>query len=137
MISMAEQETSHALSDLVADRRAALHLSLAKLADRCVNPDTGVQEWKIGRLLRLEKRQSVGAITPEQIRALAAGLDLPTREVQDAAGEQFFGVQTMEGQRAERVRLLVHRADRLSLEDVDRLIAIADALPARPDEKPK
>jgi hypothetical protein len=134
MISMAEQETSHALSDLVADRRAALHLSLAKLADRCINPDTGVQEWKIGRLLRLEKRQSVGAITPEQIRALAAGLDLPTREVQDAAGEQFFGVQTVESQRAERIRLLAHRADTLSAEDLERLIAIAETFPPNPGE---
>lgn len=137
MISMAEQEASTRLSDLVADRRAELRLSLAKLADRCIDPDSGIQEWKIGRLLRLEKRQPVGAITPEQIKALAAGLDLPTREVQDAAGEQFFGVQTVESERAERIRLLAHRADSLSTEDLERLIAIAEALPVKPGEKSK
>jgi hypothetical protein len=68
------------------------------------------------------------------VRALAAGLDLPTREVQDAAGEQFFGVQTVESQRAERIRLLAHRADTLSAEDLERLIAIAETFPPNPGE---
>lgn len=137
MISMAEQEASTRLSDLVADRRAELRLSLAKLADRCIDPDTGIQEWKTGRLYRLEKRLPVENLTPERIRALANGLDLPAREVQDAAGEQFFGVQTVESQREERVRLLAARADSISMEDLDRLLAIAETFPVNPDEKPK
>lgn len=137
MISMAEQGASTRLSDLVADRRAELRLSLVKLADRCIDPDTGVQEWKSGRLYRLEKRLPVERLTPEQIRALANGLDLPTREVQDAAGEQFFGVQTVEDSREERKRLLAARADSISMADLDRLLAIAETFPVNPDERPR
>jgi hypothetical protein len=137
MISMAEQGASARLSDLVANRRAELRLSLVKLADRCIDPDTGVQEWKSGRLYRLEKRLPVERLTPEQIRALAAGLGLPARDVQDAAGEQFFGVETVEDPRSERIRILAHRAGDISMEDLERLIAIAETFPVNPDESAK
>lgn len=137
MITMAEQEMSYALSDLVVARRAALGLSLAKLADRCIDRETGVQEWKTGRLHRLEKREPLEALTPEQIRALAAGLQLPDREVQDAAGEQFLGVQTVADPRSERIRVLAHRAGSISMEDLEQLIAIADTFPVDQDGTPK
>ena len=42
--------------------------------------------------------------------ALAAGLELPPREVQDAAGEQFLGVATTELDASGKVRLLANRA---------------------------
>jgi transcriptional regulator with XRE-family HTH domain len=135
MISMAAQEASTRLSDLVADRRAELRLSLARLADRCIDPETGVQEWKIGRLLRLEKRQPMELITAEQIRALAAGLDLPVREVQDAAGEQFHGVETTDLDASGKVKALTNRAWSLAPEDLDRLLAIAETFPINPEQR--
>jgi hypothetical protein len=133
MISMAEQEVSTRLSDLVAERRAELHLSLVTLAERCVDPETHMQEWKAGRIHRLEHRQPLELITPEQIRALAAGLDLPLREVQDAAGEQFHGVETTNLDASGKVKALTNRAWSLAPEDLDRLLAIAETFPVNPD----
>lgn len=135
MISMAEQEASTRLSDLVAGRRAELRVSFATLAERCVDPETRIQEWKIGRLHRLERRQPVGRITPEQIRALAAGLDLPPREVQDAAGEQFHGVETTDLDASGKVKALTNRAQSLTPADLDRLLAIAETFPINPDSQ--
>lgn len=135
MISMAEQEVSTRLSDLVVDRRAELRISLVTLAERCVDPETNVQEWKSGRLHRLEHRLSIDLITPEQIRALAAGLDLPLREVQDAAGEQFHGVETTNLDASGKVKALTNRAWSMTPEDLDRLLAIAETFPINPDSR--
>jgi transcriptional regulator with XRE-family HTH domain len=128
---MAEQETRTRLSDLVAERRARLKLSFATLAERCVDPSTGVQEWKIGQLHRLERRQPVQPPTAEKLRALAAGLELPLREVQDAAGEQFLGVITTTLDTSGQVRLLMNRATSMSPEDLERLLAIAETFPIK------
>jgi hypothetical protein len=133
MISMAAQEASTRLSDLVADRRAEQRISLVVLAERCVDPETGVQEWKAGRLHRLEHRLPLELITAEQIRALAVGLDLPLREVQDAAGEQFHGVETTDLDATGKVKALTNRAQSLAPADLDRLLAIAETFPINPD----
>lgn len=131
MITMAEQESRTRLSDLVADRRAALRISLAKLAEACVDPETGIQEWKVGRLHRLEHRQPIEAPTAAELRALAAGLKLPPRDVQDAVGEQFLGVETVKAPHSDRVRLLANRASNMTPEQVEQLIAIAETFPVR------
>lgn len=130
---MAEQQTRTRLSDLVIERRARLKLSLATLAERCVDPDTGVQEWKVGRLHRLEHRQPIESPDAAKLRALAAGLELPVREVQDAAGEQFLGVTTTDLDASGKVRLLANRASSMSPEDLERLLAIAETFPIAPD----
>lgn len=128
---MAEQETRTPLSDLVVTRRAELRLSYAKLAKACVDPDTGVQEWQIGRLHRLAHRENIHSPTAEEIRALAAGLELPVRIVADASGEQFLGVTTTDVDTEGRVRLLAHRASSMSEADLERLLAIAETFPVR------
>jgi hypothetical protein len=133
---MAEQETRTRLSDLVVDRRARLHISLATLAERCVHPETGVQEWKVGRLHRLEKRLPIESPTADMLAALAAGLELPLRDVQDAAGEQFLGVVTQDLDASGKVRLLANRAASMSPEDLERLLAIAETFPVNPDGAP-
>lgn len=129
MIGMAEQETRTRLSDLVVDRRARLKISLATLAERCVDPETDVQEIKVGWLHRLERRDPVIPPQLPQLRALAAGLELPLRDVQDAAGDQFLGIST---HRADgNIRILMNRADGLSPEDLERLVAIAETFPLK------
>jgi hypothetical protein len=131
MIGMAEQETRTRLSDLVVDRRARLKISLMTLAERCVDPETGEQEVKTGWLHRLEHRQSVTPPTAGQLAALAIGLELPLREVQDAAGEQFFGIVTTALETDSRIRALVSRAGGMSAEDLERLLAIAETFPLK------
>jgi hypothetical protein len=133
MIGMAEQDTRTRLSDVVVDRRAKLRLSLVALADRCIDPATGEQEVKTGWLHRLERRLPVTAPGLPQLRALAAGLQLPLREIQDAAGEQFLGITTTEAGADGRIRILMNRVGSLSPDDLDRLIAIAEALPVTPE----
>lgn len=124
MISMAEQDTTYALSDLVKRRRSELRLSLRGFAEQCVDPDTGVQEIKFGVIDRLERREPVTPFQLPELRALATALRLPLRDVQDAAGEQFLGITThhMQGD----VRVLLNRASDLSAEDLARLVAIAE-----------
>lgn len=133
MIYMAEQETRERLADLVTDRRARLKLSLATLAEKCIDPDTGVNELKVGWLHRLEKRLPVTPPNAAELRALAKGLQLPLREVQDAAGEQFLGIVTVGLDDDGRIRALMNRAGSMSPEDLDRLLAIAETFPINPD----
>ena len=132
---MAEQETSYALSDLVKRRRAELGLSLRKLAERCTY--AGEQQWTHSTIENLEKRRGVQPPQVPELHALSNGLELPLRQIQDAAGAQYFGITTTDAYGDGRVRILAHRADRLSPEDVDRLIAIADTFPVKPDKKSK
>lgn len=134
MISMAEQETAYALSDLVRRRRAEQNLSLRKFAERCVDPETGVQEIKHAWLERLEKRQPVTPLQLPGLRALAAGLRVPLRDVQDAAGAQFLGIVTRDADAAGNIRVLMNRAGDLSPEDLARLVAIAEALPINSEQ---
>lgn len=133
MITMAEQETSYALSDLVKRRRAELGLSLRKLAEGCVY--AGEQRWTRSTLDNLEKRRTL-APKPPDLHALANGLQLPVRQIQDAAGEQFLGIKTTDAYGDGRVRVLAHRAGSISEEHLERLIAIADTFPVEP-KKPE
>lgn len=135
MISMAEQETSYALSDLVKRRRAELGLSLRKLAEHCVY--AGEQRWTHSTIENLEKRRGVLAPKIADLHALAEGLRVPVGQVQDAAGAQFFGISTTDAYGDRRVRVIAHRADSMSSDDLDRFLAIAETFPVNPDEKPK
>lgn len=130
---MAEQATSYALSDLVKGRRAELGYSLRKLAENCIDPQTGEQRYSRGAIDNLEKREPVIAPQTPDLRALAAGLQLPLRSIQDAAGEQFLGITTTELDSSGRVRLLANRASSMSAEDLERLLAIAETFPIKAD----
>lgn len=83
------------LSDLVRDRRAELRLSLRAVEARTVDPETGEPLCKYGWIGKLEKSQIVDAPTFPQLKALSKALDLPLGKVQDAAGAQFFGIDTI------------------------------------------
>lgn len=116
-----------ALSELVKRRRAELGLSYVKLAQRCVDPETGEQTVKDSWLHRLETGLKVLAPEYPAIVGLSTGLQLPLHVVQAAAGEQFFGISTVEGESG-RARALVARADRLTPEQVDALARFLDVL---------
>jgi transcriptional regulator with XRE-family HTH domain len=89
---MADTRTD--LSQLLRDRREELGLSLRALAAAAVHPETGEAFIKYHRVDRLEK--AIEKITPPsevELRALAAGLRLPLRVLQDAAARQYFGLE--------------------------------------------
>lgn len=117
-----------ALRELVKRRRAELGLSYVKLAIRCVDPETGAQTVKDSWLHRLETGLKV--LPPEYpgIVGLAVGLQVPLHVVQAAAGEQFFGISTVQAE-STRARALMARADRLTPEQVDALAAFLDVVP--------
>ncbi|GGY29921.1 hypothetical protein GCM10010363_08030 [Streptomyces omiyaensis] len=116
-----------ALRELVRRRRAELGLSYDKLARRCLDPETGEQAVKSSWLHRLETGLAV--IPPEYpaIVGMAVGLQVPLHVVQSAAGEQFFGISTVQAE-STRVHALMARADRLTPEQVDALAAFLDVL---------
>lgn len=116
-----------ALRELVARRRAELGISYAKLADRAGVDEQGDQRVKSSWLHRLETGEKV--IPPEYpaLVGISIGLDVPLHVVQAAAGEQFFGISTVEGESG-RARALMSRADRLTPEQVDALARFLDVV---------
>lgn len=119
------------LSDLVRDRSAELNLGLRLLEDRCVVPITGERPWKRGQLDKLRRAQPI--IPPDllKLRALAEGLRLPLRQVQDAAGAQFLGIRPVAVTQSGDLQALMHDAEQLTPDDLDRLRAIAGTLRTR------
>lgn len=115
------------LSDLVRERRAELGLSLRKFADLCVDPEgDGVPLWKFAVLNRLERGFPVIPPQLPELRALAAGLDVPVELVQGAAGWQFMGIATAWGGDRE-MRTVVQDYLTLSPDDQARLRSIMQA----------
>lgn len=129
---MAEPETARTqLADLVRERKNKLGLSYARLSRRCIDPETGEQSVKDSWLHRLATGENV--IPPElsTLRGLAVGLGVPLGTIQDAAGAQFFGIDTVWSAGGE-ARALVERADKLTPEQRAKLLALMDAF--TPDE---
>ncbi|MGG7572567.1 XRE family transcriptional regulator [Streptomyces sirii] len=105
------------LTDLVRKRRAQLNLTLRELASRCVDPqdpDAG-STWTHATLGNLESK-TIKAPDLPKLRALAKGLDLPLRLVQEAAGVQYMGIETAWSDDGE-TRTLIHHYWELSPED--------------------
>lgn len=122
---MTEAEARTDFSDLVRRRRADLGLGLRTLADRCIDPETGAVEWKYGTLDRLEKGLVITPPNLPQLRALAAALQVPLGVVQDAAGRQYFGIDTTRGEDPE-TRALIYGIEELSPEDKARVRDLID-----------
>ncbi|GAA3727601.1 helix-turn-helix transcriptional regulator [Streptomyces tremellae] len=133
---MGTAEPRHDLAELVRSRRAELGLSLRKLAEQCVDPDRpdGGHLWKHAVINRLEKGLPIIPPRLPELRALAAGLRLPLGAVQDAAGAQFFGIDSVwsEGREA---RALVHDFNSLSPDDQQRVRELVRAWGARPPKR--
>lgn len=115
---MADTQTRMDLSRLVRERRAERGLSLRKLAELCVDPEgDGEPLWKYAVLNKLERELPIIPPQLPDLRALAAGLSLPLWQVQEAAGKQFLGIDTVW---SDAVRALVHDYESMSPEDQKR-----------------
>lgn len=130
---MVEPQNRTDLSDLVRDRRAELALSLRKLADKCVDPEdpTAGPKWKFGVIDRLEKGQPVIPPQLPELRALAAGLQLPLALLQEAAAAQFFGMDTVWSE-DRSARTLVHQFQAMTPEDQAKVRALIEACSSAP-----
>lgn len=118
------------LSELVRDRRAELRLTLTALAARCIDPESRDVRpvWTADELDQLERLEpDVRAEPPPYpaLQALAAGLRLPLRAIQDAVGVQFYDLTAVEHP-SMRVRALVAGWEGLSREDQDRILGIIE-----------
>ncbi|WP_326659558.1 helix-turn-helix transcriptional regulator [Streptomyces sp. NBC_00385] len=120
----AEVETTE-FADLIRGRRAELGLSLAQFQERSIDPRTGTQV-KSGWVYRLESGESVIPPRLPQLRALAAAVNLPLSQLQDAASAQFFGIERVWAESGE-ASALVRRAGRLTQDQREQLLRLIDA----------
>ncbi|MGW5175837.1 helix-turn-helix domain-containing protein [Streptomyces sp. NPDC004082] len=125
---MAEQRTD--FSQVVRDRRAELGISLRELEARAIDPDTGEQA-RFGWISKVEKGRSVDAPSPEVLRALAAGLGLPLRVLQEAAAAQFLDMITHVWSQDHTTRVLAARIEEMTDEERQQLADIAETFARR------
>lgn len=122
---MVEQAARTDLSDLVRTRRAELGLSLRVLASRCINPDAPEAGPVVDHnwIDRLEKNRLQQVPDYARLAGLRAGLQVPLSLVQEAAGSQFWRVDTVwSDDRA--VRALVHDFNDMTPEDQQKVRAL-------------
>ncbi|WP_432124086.1 XRE family transcriptional regulator [Streptomyces sp. C10-9-1] len=112
------------LEDLARERLAELGISIRALASRTIDPNPELQPegerregplWNRETLRNLLNGVKAKAPTPAELRALAAGLEVPLRAVQDAAIGQWFESDVIYTSDA-TVRAIVYRAEELSEE---------------------
>lgn len=125
MTPMVEQAARTDLSDLVRTRRAELGLSLRVLAGRCINPDSPGAGPVVDHnwVDRLEKGLLREIPDYARLAGLSVGLQVPLGLVQEAAGSQFWRVDTVWSE-DEEVRALVHDYRDMSPEDQQRVRAL-------------
>lgn len=117
------------LASLVRARRGQLNLSLAGLSAAAVDPQGGTSVSH-GWVHRLERGQPVIPPQLPQLRALAAGLQLPLLRVQEAAAAQFLGMQADDSISTEALAL-ARRMQELSPDRRDALLGFLDAFDTR------
>jgi hypothetical protein len=117
------------LSDLLRSRKEELGKSYRDLEAACIDP----QKQEAGPLYRRGTLENLVKAVPgtkapsfQQLRALAAGFQLPLGRVQDAAGAQFFGIDTVWSE-DEQVRALVHDFREMSPQDQEWVRAIVQS----------
>lgn len=129
---MTADERAHAptgrrqLSDLITRRKEKIGASYEDLAARCIDPETGRQAVKYSWLHRLATTGQVKPPDVDQLRALAVGLDVPLRTVQDAAAAQYFGLDAVYTE-DEQVRTALYHFEELSPEDRRKVILLMEA----------
>jgi len=130
MHAMTEQGQRTDFSDLVRDRRAELGISLRELESRALDPETGEQA-RFGWISKVEKRRPVDAPAPAVLRALAAGLGLPLRVLQEAAAAQFLDMAATVWSDDRTTRVLAARIEEMTAEERQQLADIAETFARR------
>ena len=128
MHAMAEQRTDFA--DLVRQRRAELSVSVRVLADRSVDPETGTQA-KFGWISKVERGESTDAPPAAVLRALAVGLSLPLRVLQEAAAAQYLDMESFIWSQDRSTRVLAAHIEEMSEEERQQLADIAETFARR------
>lgn len=113
-------------ADLIRKRRAELNESLATFAEKAVDPVSGVRV-KRGVIYRLESGEPVTPPGVEELRAWAAACELPLEALQDAAGQQFHGVDPLRSGSAEATAY-VRKLDRVPADQRANLMRLIDSL---------
>ncbi|WP_049566916.1 helix-turn-helix domain-containing protein [Streptomyces sp. SBT349] len=133
-MSAREKESRTHFSDLVRTRRQQLRLSLEKLSDASIDPETGTQV-KQSWIHRLEHGEPVNPPSLAQLRALALGLELRLSRMQDAAAAEYFGLERPWPESAE-ARDFAMVVEGLTLEQQVALERLLDAFFPRPPQTP-
>ncbi|MFF7851868.1 XRE family transcriptional regulator [Streptomyces sp. NPDC007910] len=123
----AQGEARTDLSDLVRTRRAELRLSLRAVEARTVDPASGEPLCKYSWINKLEKKLAIVPPAYEQLEALATALELPVSRVQEAAGAQFFRIDTVWSVSGE-ARALAVQADRMTSEQREQLRRLIETI---------
>ncbi|WP_216588535.1 XRE family transcriptional regulator [Streptomyces brasiliscabiei] len=117
------------LGDLVAARIADLGLSYRRLEVLCVDPEAGAEDdprpWARSTLENLIKGRRITAPTLPMLRALAVGLELDLGAVQEAAGAQFLGIDSVWSQ-DNTARALVIGFREMRPEDQAKILALIE-----------
>lgn len=115
------------LSDLVVERMDELGVSFRGLEAECIDPEApgNAPLWKRGTLENLAKGRPVKAPDIPQLRALAAGLQVHISVVQEAAGSQFLGIDTIWSQ-DKQARTFVRGFREMSPEDQALVLALIE-----------
>ncbi len=124
-------ETRTHLSDLVRHRRAELRLSLRAVEARTVETGGTEPVVKFGWINRLEKGLPVIPPQIDELKALASALELPFGRLQDAAGAQFLGIDTVWSASGE-ARALVEQVERFTPEQREQLARLLAAFESSP-----
>jgi len=132
MHAMAQQRTDFA--DLVRQRRATLKISVRKLEELSVDPETGTQV-KYGWISKLERGESTDAPSPAALRALAVGLSTPLRLLQEAAAAQYLDMQDPIWSKDRTTRVLAAHIEEMDLEERQQMLHIAETFARRKTQR--
>lgn len=127
-----EHERRTQFADLVKRRREELGLSLRKFAEQAVDPVTGEQVVKYSWLQRLESYEDVIPPQLPELRGLAVAARVPLEAMQDAAGQQFHGVDPAWSESGE-AKAYVRRLDSLRPEQREQLMRFLDTFTSSDD----
>lgn len=116
------------LSDVVRRRLDELGFGTRTLAAACIDPEdpSAGPLWTRGTLDNLRAGVRIKAPEYGELRALAAGLRLPVGLLQEAAGSQYFGIDTVWSADG-KVRALVIGFMDMAPEEQDKVLALMEA----------
>ncbi|MFJ4712681.1 helix-turn-helix domain-containing protein [Streptomyces sp. NPDC088785] len=122
-----EREDRTQFADLVRQRRAALGLSFKEFAKRAVDPESGEQVTSYSWVHRLESGEPVTPPQLPELRGLARAAEVPLETMQDAAGQQFHGVDPAWSESGE-AKAYVRRLERMTPAQREQLMRFLDSV---------